>query len=60
MLAQVQLPLDDAEAAVRPYDNNHADIGGSGAASGKLPNSSCAPSRRPELANAAILPKEEV
>ncbi|PWZ56571.1 hypothetical protein Zm00014a_031834 [Zea mays] len=35
MLAQVQLPLDDAEADARHYDDDHADIGGFGAASGK-------------------------
>ncbi|CAN6310083.1 unnamed protein product [Urochloa humidicola] len=28
MLAQVQLPLDDAEADASHYDNEHADIGG--------------------------------
>ncbi|KAG2536439.1 histone-binding protein MSI1 homolog [Panicum virgatum] len=36
MLAQVQLPLDDAEADARHYDDDHADIGGFGAASGKV------------------------
>ncbi|KAF0892935.1 hypothetical protein E2562_020054 [Oryza meyeriana var. granulata] len=35
MLAQVQLPLDDAEADARHYDDDHAEIGGFGAASGK-------------------------
>lgn len=36
MLAQVQLPLDDAEADARHYDDDHAEIGGFGAASGKV------------------------
>jgi histone-binding protein RBBP4 len=36
MLAQVQLPLDDAEADARHYDDDHGDIGGFGAASGKV------------------------
>ena len=36
MLAQVQLPLDDAEADAPHYDDDHADIWGFGAASGKV------------------------
>ncbi|KAL5210809.1 hypothetical protein ABZP36_006432 [Zizania latifolia] len=36
MIAQVQLPLDDAEADARHYDDDHAEIGGFGSASGKV------------------------
>jgi hypothetical protein len=36
LLVQVQLPLDDAEADTRYNDDDHADIGGFGAASSKV------------------------
>ncbi|KAJ6401602.1 hypothetical protein OIU84_016910 [Salix udensis] len=36
MLAQVQLPLDDAENDARHYDDDHSDFGGFGAANGKV------------------------
>jgi hypothetical protein len=36
LLVQVQLPLDDAEADTRHYDDDHADIGRFGAASSKV------------------------
>jgi len=36
MLAQVQLPLDDAENDARHYDDDRPDIGGFGCANGKV------------------------
>jgi histone-binding protein RBBP4 len=36
MLAQVQLPLDDAENDARHYDDDRSDFGGFGAANGKV------------------------
>ncbi|KAF2324360.1 hypothetical protein GH714_012852 [Hevea brasiliensis] len=36
MLAQVQLPLDDAENDARHYDDDRSDFGGFGAATGKV------------------------
>nr|XP_010923693.1 histone-binding protein MSI1 homolog isoform X2 [Elaeis guineensis] len=36
MLAQVQLPLEDAENDARQYDDEHGEIGGFGCASGKV------------------------
>lgn len=38
MLAQVQLPLDDAENDARHYDDDRADVGGFGCANGKVRN----------------------
>ncbi|RRT73789.1 hypothetical protein B296_00010825 [Ensete ventricosum] len=35
MLAQVQLPLEDAEYDARQYDDEHGEIGGFGCAGGK-------------------------
>ena len=37
MLAQVQLPLEDAENDARNYDDDRADLGGFGCANGKVP-----------------------
>ena len=36
MLAQVQLPLEDAENDARHYDDDRADVGGFGCANGKV------------------------
>lgn len=36
MLAQVQLPLEDAENDARNYDDDRADVGGFGCANGKV------------------------
>ena len=36
MLAQVQLPLEDAEYDARQYDDEHGEIGGFGCAGGKV------------------------
>lgn len=36
MLAQVQLPIDDAENDARQYDDDRGEIGGFGCASGKV------------------------
>lgn len=39
MLAQVQLPLEDAENDARQYDDDRFDIGGFGCANGKVSDS---------------------
>lgn len=40
MLAQVQLPLEDAENDARHYDDDRPDVGGFGCANGKVRESS--------------------
>ena len=41
MLAQVQLPLEDAENDARHYDDDRADVGGFGCANGKVSDPYC-------------------
>lgn len=36
MLAQVQLPVEDAEGDARQYEDEHGEIGGFGCATGKV------------------------